>query len=596
MAKFMHTHPTPRKLSAQTSLLITMTITVFMVLSGIFFTVLMHRELTQNYKLLLYQESYSTISTLSEDINSIDSVYRLLISNDNIYQYMKNPTTDLSYQYTIEKQMTSVLILNNIWEKNYLQSVFVYTNDGTIFHVSKDDSDKERKTNKSVYENLSTSSPALLLYTASKDNELYFIRSIYDYSSGNVLGTMIVTLDKDLWIQKLTANFSENWQIFLYNDSFSLSSNPDFNVADLVKLKEFSTDAKNLQLEQLAFNDKEYLALSNHIDLLDLTAIVMSPKSQLNQQVSAVLVPCVLLIILLISISVIWSFVISHLITRPISLMKSKVDSITTGDYSENIYGLETYAEFYELQNAINNMLNQIHQYHDNILEQNILLKDSEIQALQSQLNPHFIFNVLSTLSWKAEMSGDSEIAETVVALGEILRFSTVYRTSNTLPLKEELKFIHFYNYLQHQRFEDKITVTEDIDSELEPILIPCFSIQTLVENAYVHGLEPKATPGNLFISVKKHDQVLKIIVSDDGVGFQKIPDFSCHEVPSHSNDSEKNSHPHIGLRNLNRRLTLIYGEKSSLHITSIPNKETKISFEVPIARRDPYELQSINC
>lgn len=591
MAEFIHSHPVPRKLSAQTSLLITMTITVFMVLSAVFFTFLMHRELTKNYKLLLYQESYSTISLLSEDINSIDSIYRLLISNDNIYQYMKNPSTDLSYQYTIEKQMTSVLILNNIWEKKYLQSVFVYTNDGTIFHVSKDDSDRERKTNKKVYENLSAASPTLSLYAASTDNNLYFIRSIYDYSSGNVLGTMIVTLDKQLWIKKLSANFSENWQIFLCNDKFSLSSNSDLNVNDLEKLQKFATETKNLQLERLSFNEKEYLALSNHIELLNLTAMVMSPQSQLNKQVSAVLIPCVLLIILLISISVIWSLIISRLITRPISLMKSKVDSITTSDHAENIYGLETYTEFYELQKAINNMLNQIHQYHDNILEQNILLKDSEIQALQSQLNPHFIFNVLSTLSWKAEMSGDSEIAETVVALGEILRFSTVYRTSNTLPLKEELKFIHFYNYLQHQRFEDKITVTEDIDSDLEHILIPCFSIQTLVENAYVHGLEPKASSGNLLISVKKYDHIIRITVSDDGVGFQKIPDFSCCGIPSDSSSTEKNKHPHIGLKNLNRRLTLIYGEKSSLHITSIPNKETIISFEIPIARRDHYEL-----
>ncbi len=585
MLKHVQSQRKPRRLSTQTSFLIIITITTFMVLSAIFFSILMHKELTKNYKLLLYQESYSTITALSDDINSIDSIYRLLISNDSIYQYMKNPSPDLSYQYTIEKQMTSVLILNNIWEKNYLQSVFVYTNDGTTFHVSKDNSDKERQTNKNVYDSLSSSSPTLSLFTSPKDNSLYFVRSIYDYSTGNILGTMIVTLDKEQWIKKLTANFSENWQIFLYNDSFSLSSNLNLNITDLEKLQTLAADTKTLQLETISFGGNNYLALSNHIEVLGLTAMVMSPQSQLLKQVYAVLIPCILLIILIIIISVICSFTISHLITKPISVMKSKVDSITANNYSENIAGLEKYDEFYELQAAINNMLNQIHQYHDNILEQNILLKDSEIQALQSQLNPHFIFNVLSTLSWKAEMSGDSEIAQTVVALGEILRFSTVYRTSNTLPLKEELKFIHFYNYLQQQRFEDKITVIEEIDTELEPILIPCFSIQTLVENAYVHGLEPKATPGNLFISVKKRENSLEIVVADDGIGFKEIPDFSSKEISNNSTDGEQNKRPHIGLKNLNRRLSLIYGKESTLHITSVPNKETKISFVIPISK-----------
>ena len=86
----------------------------------------------------------------------------------------------------------------------------------------------------------------------------------------------------------------------------------------------------------------------------------------------------------------------------------------------KKINGLEKYSEFNELQTAINNMLDQIHSYHDNILEQRLLLKDSEIKTLQSQLNPHFLFNVLNTLTWKAEMTDNSEISQMVIAIGEI--------------------------------------------------------------------------------------------------------------------------------------------------------------------------------
>ena len=166
----------------------------------------------------------------------------------------------------------------------------------------------------------------------------------------------------------------------------------------------------------------------------------MTPEAQLRSQVYNVMSSYILVIFLILLISVLCSFVISRFINRPIAVMIRKINAISQGDYSKKISGLEDYIEFYNLQTAINDMLDQIHSYHDNLLEQKLLLKDSEIKTLQSQLNPHFLFNVLNTLAWKAEMADNSEISNMVIAIGEILRSSTLYRTSNTISLEEELK------------------------------------------------------------------------------------------------------------------------------------------------------------
>lgn len=572
-----------RKLSSQTSLLITVTIAVALTVSSVLFCLKTYRELTKNYQTLMFQESNTTISDISRDINSIDSIYRLLVSNNSIYDFMESADAELSDFFLAEKQMSSVLIINNIWEKNYLESVFVFTPSGKEFHIAKDDSALTDLANSTVYKKLSAPSPALSLHTLNNDGNLYFVRSIYNLTNGNVMGTMIVTINEEKWINSLTKNLTDGWQIFLFNEDFALISG-DSNPSDseINSLKSSLKNYNKLQFKKISLDSENYLTLSNPLDLLNITATVMTPEIQLKSQVYNVMNSYILVILLIILVSILCSFVISCFISRPISVMIKNINTISHGDYSKKISGLEKYIEFYNLQTAINDMLNQIHSYHDNILEQNLLLKDSEIKTLQSQLNPHFLFNVLNTLAWKAEMADNSEISNMVIAIGELLRASTLYRTSNTISLEEELKFVHFYNYLQQMRFEDKIQVIENIDSGAGNCQIPCFCIQSLVENAYVHGLEPKPSKGTLEIIVRKSDRFLSITVSDDGVGFQKVPIFTA-EKGSVEFENSGQFHPHVGLKNLNRRLYLMYGEYSILQIKSIPNKETSITFKIPL-------------
>lgn len=135
----------------------------------------------------------------------------------------------------------------------------------------------------------------------------------------------------------------------------------------------------------------DYLTLSNKLRKVDISATIMAPKSQISRQVNGVLNSYIIVVILIVVLVVMIAFAISRYITRPIGTMINSIKQISNGNYSEKVTGLEEYEEFYYLQVAINDMLDQIHSYHDNVLEQNISLKTAEIKALQSQLNPHFI-------------------------------------------------------------------------------------------------------------------------------------------------------------------------------------------------------------
>ena len=601
----MKTYNKSRKLSTQTSFLITLTIALITSISALFtlcntrlffpastsaglFLQKTYKELTLNFQTLMYQESNMTISSISDDISTIDSIYRLLVSNNTIYDSMESTSTEPSNYSLVEKQMSYVLMLNNVWEKNYIRSVYVFTKTGKEFHLSKDESDLTQTENVAVYQQMLSNSPSLTVFTSTDNHNLYFVRSIYNLATGNIMGTMIITVDENLWINKLTSNIEDGWHIFLYNDAFTMISGyEDPSENEINDLKSALGRYHNSQFKNITFASRNYLTLSNQIDLLNITATVMTPEDQLRSQVYNVLSSYIPVTLLIIVTCIIWSFFISRLTVHPINVMIEKINAISQGDYSKKINGLEKYSEFNELQTAINNMLDQIHSYHDNILEQQLLLKDSEIKTLQSQLNPHFLFNVLNTLTWKAEMTDNSEISQMVIAIGEILRASTIYRTSTTIPLEEELHFVYYYNYLQRMRFEDKIKVIQTIDPGIEHCLIPCFCIQSLIENAYVHGLEPKPSDGTLEITIKKSENFLSITVADDGVGFVNNPTINLDSPVAESKSDTVHSHPHVGLKNLNRRLYLMYGEESQLKIQSIPNIRTEITFKIPLSDRN---------
>ena len=141
---------------------------------------------------------------------------------------------------------------------------------------------------------------------------------------------------------------------------------------------------------------------------------------------------------------------------------------------------------------SFNQMLLQLDTYYQDIYQQKLLIKNAEIRALQSQMDPHFLFNVLNTIAWKAQMIDNEEIYEMVISLGSLMKMNTLSRNHNFTSISKEMEYVRLYVYLQQMRFEDKISCDIQIPKQGLSCEIPCLSIQPLVENAIVHGLEPE--------------------------------------------------------------------------------------------------------
>ena len=209
------------------------------------------------------------------------------------------------------------------------------------------------------------------------------------------------------------------------------------------------------------------------------------------------------------------------------------------------------------------------------VYEMELAGKQSELDFLRMQINPHFLYNTLDTIGWLAFAGETDQISEVVVALAELLR--AMVKSERFISIEEEMHSVRDYLLIQERRFGDRISVEYELDPSVMQYKIPNFILQPLIENAIIHGLEPKVDKGRILIRITDAGNVIHFSVQDDGTGMNSEEIEQLIEACS-SADTKKS----IGLKNVYRRLLLCYGETGRPVITSEPQHGTRIDFDVP--------------
>ncbi len=213
------------------------------------------------------------------------------------------------------------------------------------------------------------------------------------------------------------------------------------------------------------------------------------------------------------------------------------------------------------------------------------LTTEAQLDALQAQINPHFLFNALNTINMY--ILKDPEYARyLLVRLSTLLRY-LLGNSGRFISVREEIKYIDNYVVIEEARFIGKIRVLLDIDEEAKNCSIPVFTIQPLVNNAILHGVLPKVGPGIIQISAHRIDDEVIIAVEDNGIG---IPEEYIEKIF----EPRYGSGCGVGISNVNERLRILYGEEYGLHIESEDGKGTKAWFRIPYQQF--IEEQVIEC
>lgn len=278
------------------------------------------------------------------------------------------------------------------------------------------------------------------------------------------------------------------------------------------------------------------------------------------------------------------SYYLSKFITSPIRSLTRIIQGGKHGSPRENP---DQYfnREVNQLSMTYNQMVKQINHLITSVYEIEIVKSKSEIKALHSQINPHFLFNTLDSLYWDHIRKGEQERAQTVIHLADLFRYTIHSSTQDGfVTIDEELEQVKRYADIMKMRWRDRLTIEIDCERELGDIRIPKLSIQPLVENAIVHGIEPMEHGGTIRLSVKKEAGIISFTVQDNGIG---IVPSELHQIRERLQNDVSiafvTGSNGIGLFNVCKLIQLHYGKQYGLTIDSVPGAGTTIVLKIPL-------------
>lgn len=313
-----------------------------------------------------------------------------------------------------------------------------------------------------------------------------------------------------------------------------------------------------------SWNEQKHMMIFDTNEETHYKIINFLPEIEITSQSQSIGYLTILWIIIGFIVAVWFSYFFAISITSPINRLNSIMKKVEKGNLDVR-FQAKYKDEVSDMGSNFNKMILKLKTSINESLEKQERLQEAEINTLRAQINPHFLYNTLETISALAKIKGVRMISEMAVALGEMMRYS-IKKDSEFVRLEEDLLLLERYLYIQEVRFREKINIHFTVDESAKILLIPPLLIQPIVENAIIHGLEPKVGKGELLIHIFHDEQCLWIEVKDDGIGMNETSSYKKG----------------IGLENVMRRILLYFGDQYGLTIESKKNEGTTVMMKLP--------------
>ena len=281
---------------------------------------------------------------------------------------------------------------------------------------------------------------------------------------------------------------------------------------------------------------------------------------------------------LLFGILLAWHF--SNRISMPIRKLCEDVKAVENGNLNQ-IFAINSYAEINSLSRGMSQMLKQIRELIDSVHRQEEQKRRMELNWLQAQINPHFMYNTLFSIKCMVDMGNNADATKMLEMFIQMLR-GILSSPDEMVTVSSQMEFLKCYIDLQRYRYEDAFDSVVEYDTEAAQCYIPKLLIQPLVENSIQHGINISKKDGMITVITRRLEDSLLIEVEDNGIGM--TPECIAQVM----SNAEPLGRPHIGIRNVHDRIRLHYGKPWGIHIESAPNLGTKIQIRLPVVEHWP--------
>jgi|GEM_PF-1117649 len=452
-------------------------------------------------------------------------------------------------------------------------------------------------------------SPPLNSDQANDGNYIIASCTVNDLDTGEVLGvfgilTKVERIDKIINL-RLDINHNPNW----YNNySLVIDDNKTIiacplkenigksitQIMDQPQLLDSLISGVKFQDSFYTFIDeREYLITGERVEGSNWYLLNLAATSFLYKETKMVGLITLFVGVAFTTLAVLISLLFTFNITKPLKTLIGTMSVVEKGDLSVR-FKVKQDDEIGRLGKSFNQMINKLDNlvnivYASQLKEKEVELKllqaqirkrEIELNALQAQINPHFLYNTLESLRRMADLNGDHDTSKMVLILGKLLRY-TIQIGNQAVNVRDEMEYLRNYLILQNLRFKNKFELEIDIDPKLYELKIIKLVFQPLIENSIYHGLESKPGLGVIRIIGRCHEQGTYFEVADDGIGIDRE---QLEQINRRIKDPNLtgNHTKSIGLKNVNERIKLYYGDEYGINISSEPGQGTLVRIELP--------------
>lgn len=512
-----------------------------------------------NGQLSMVFYNMSTLSAILDNSPELISAINLASRGDNTYERLQN-------EALVEKMLMSA---SNYYP--YVRNIIIYKN-GSRFSV-KNSNIPNLSENSSVFEELLTGTKEHLVLSAEEMGSYLYIRAFQRTRIEPSPGILIVELQADFLNQCLASVSSDDGAVILAFDSnqsllyTNQTTNSDFLQTQIPLLA--SADSG----EQISLKNKSYVLTRKSNEFSGWQLVSLVPTSASARILHPIYLQIFPLFAVVLAICLLLTFLLSRLITQPFRPLLSSMRRALTGDFSFHPYTTRVT----EINTLINGYFNMVTRINSQIEEMQRIEKQkrkTELEILQTQISPHFIYNTLNSIRYLALMQDSPRIAEIIGSFSSLLQLTSSH-PNELIALSDELQEVSCYIDIMKFRYNASLQVRWEIQESTRKLQTLKLILQPLVENCFCHAFVQLTEEGYIIIRSRAEQGKLILEIEDNGKGFS-------HTGPGLPSSSGKQHH-NIGLTNIQKRLQLWFGDEYGLKIRSLPGQGTCVTLTQPI-------------
>lgn len=545
---------------------------------------------------------------INRNIETLEHTAQIVISNTKLMEFIRTPQ-ELSLEKLIEfNQDTYKNMMQLQYSNPNISDINIFTNNKNVQEIWPLIFYEDRIKNKDWYDKVIASKGKAYWNINQPTNNLYDISSgqsgirdevvsVYrslDYPQNVHNGIIRVSMPAKIFFSKMYNDVKDvEGQIYIVDSKGNIYTNDksSFVIKNDIH-KQFIKEQflRNKHTEEDNFNiydnKKHMIVTYTKIDALDSYMLSVVSIDSMLKYISLVRNVFIVGTLILITILSVVTYFITSIILKRLYIIIQSMKKIQQGDFNVEI-PVRSNDEIGELAHHFRKMLRKINELFQEAVNKRAAIKEAELRALQTQIDSHFIYNTLENIKMMAEIEEQYLISDFLTSLGEMMRYNMKWN-SEYVSLNDEINHIKNYLSLMNMRFDNKIKLYLNIDEKLIEHEVLKMSLQPIVENAVKHGLRDiiDEKEGQINISALIEGNMIKIEIMDNGVGIEEdnlvLLNKKIMDICKVQNENSERAPTGIGLKNVNERIKLFYGDEYGIEVLSQVNLYTKVIMTLP--------------